>query len=293
MLASKRPDVRCRLIEEADIDSVVDCLRRGFPYRLRTYWARAMERMSTRPAIDDFPRYGYLLEVAGDVVGVILLIYSRQEEAAGSSGVRCNLSSWCVDKKYRGYALVLHATAVKRKDVTYVNVSPAPHTRRAIEVGQFKRFCEGQIVFAPILSASRRNVRVTTFAMEAPESALLSQGEREILAEHARLGCRALVCVKDDAAYPFVFQRRAAFHRLVPCQQLIYCRAMDEFVQFAGPIGRYLLLRTWPVFLADANGPVKGLVGKYFADYGPKYFKGPAPPRLGDLSYTELVILGP
>ena len=111
--------------------------------------------------------------------------------AAGSSGVRCNLSSWCVDKKYRGYALVLHATAVKRKDVTYVNVSPAPHTRRAIEVGQFKRFCEGQIVFAPILSASRRNVRVTTFAMEAPESALLSQGEREILAEHARLGCRA------------------------------------------------------------------------------------------------------
>jgi len=80
MLASKRPDVRCRLIEEADIDSVVDCLRRGFPYRLRTYWARAMERMSARPAIDDFPRYGYLLEAAGGVVGVILLIYSRQEE---------------------------------------------------------------------------------------------------------------------------------------------------------------------------------------------------------------------
>jgi hypothetical protein len=68
---------------------------------------------------------------------------------------------------------------------------------------------------------------------------------------------------------------------------------MDEFVQFAGRIGRYLLLRTWPIFLADANGPINGLVGKYFADYGPKYFKGPVPPRLGDLSYTELVILGP
>src|ERR1700722_6790784 len=209
MLASKRPDVRCRLIEEADIDSVVDCLRRGFPYRLRAYWARAMERMSTRPAIDDFPRYGYLLEAEGGVVGVILLIYSRQEDAAGSFGVRCNLSSWCVDKKYRGYALVLHATAVKRKDVTYVNVSPAPHTRRAIEAGRFKRFCDGQIVFAPLLSAARRDISVMAFAADAPESALLSQSEREILTEHAALGCRALVCIRKGVAYPFVFQRRA------------------------------------------------------------------------------------
>jgi hypothetical protein len=292
MLASKRQDVRCRLIAETDVDAVIDCLRRGFPYRLRAYWARAMARMAERPALEGFPKYGYLLEDAGGVVGVILLIYSRHDDAAGS-GVRCNLSSWCVDKKYRGYAVVLHATAVKREDVTYVNVSPAPHTRRAVEAVRFKRFCDGQIVFAPILSPARRNIRVVSFAAEAPESALLSPSEREILAEHAHLGCRSLVCVEGGVAYPFVFQRRAAFHRLVPCQQLIYCRSMDELVQCAGSIGRYLLLRAWPIFLADANGPVNGLVGKYFAEYGPKYFKGPAPPRLGDLSYTELVILGP
>jgi hypothetical protein len=292
MLASKRSDVRCRLIEDGDIDSVVDCLRRGFPYRLRSYWARALERMSQRPAIEDCPKYGYLLESSNGVVGVILLIYSQRAGPAGTS-IRCNLSSWCVDKEFRGYAVVLHATAVKRKDVTYVNVSPAPHTRRAIEAVRFKRFCEGQIVFAPVLSPSRGKVRVTSFAEDAPEAALLSQSEREILIEHAALGCRSLVCVKDGVAYPFVLQRRSAFHRLVPCQQLIYCRSMEEFVQCAGSIGRYLLLRAWPIFLADANGPVSGLVGKYFAEYGPKYFKGPFPPRLGDLSYTELVILGP
>jgi hypothetical protein len=53
------------------------------------------------------------------------------------------------------------------------------------------------------------------------------------------------------------------------------------------------LLRAWPIFMADANGPVPGLVGKYLAEHGPKYFKGPVQPTLGDLSYTELVILGP
>ncbi|WP_246731614.1 hypothetical protein [Methylocapsa sp. S129] len=248
--------------------------------------------MSKRPAIEDFPRYGYLLEAPSGVVGVLLVIYSRRTGAAGES-IFCNLSSWCVDLEFRSYAVVLHAVAVKRKDVTYINVSPAAHTRRAIEAVRFKRFCDGQIVFAPILSTWRSNVRVAAFAADAPESTLLSESERAILAEHAALGCRALVCVKDGVGYPFVLQRRAAFHRLIPCQQLIYCRSMDEFVFFAGAIGRYLALRAWPIFLADANGPVLGLIGKYFAGYGPKYFKGPVPPSLGDLSYTELAILGP
>jgi len=292
MLASKRSDVRCRLIEDDDFDSVVACLRRGFPYRRKAYWARALERMSKRAPIEDYPRYGYVLESARQIVGVILVIYSRVGGPDGER-IRANLSSWCVDKEFRSFAPILHAVAVKRKEVTYLNVSPAVHTRLGIEALGFRRFCEGQILFAPALSAPAQGVRVAAFAPDAPESALLSPGEREILADHAALGCRALVCVKDGIAHPFVLQRRADFHRLIPCEQLIYCRGMDEFVSFAGSIGRHLLTRAWPIFVADANGPVPGLVGKYFAGYGPKYFKGPHPPRLGDLAYTELAILGP
>jgi hypothetical protein len=121
----------------------------------------------------------------------------------------------------------------------------------------------------------------------------LPDRDRTVLAEHAALGCRAFICVEDGVAHPFVLQRRTAFRRLLPCQQLIYCRSFDEFVAFAGSLGRHLLLRAWPIFIADANGPVPGLIGKYFAERGPKYFKGPIQPALGDLSYTELVILGP
>jgi hypothetical protein len=291
MPTSRTPDVRCRLIGDPDIDAVVDCLRRGFPYRRRAYWVRALARMAQRQDLAGFPRYGFLLEAEGKVVGVLLAIYSRIEGPVGES-VRCNLSSYCVDIGYRGFAPLLHVVTVKRKEVTYLNISAAEHTRTGIEALKFKRYCDGQIMFAPILSPRRQGVRVTPFAANAPEAALLPEGEREILAEHAALGCRALVCVENGNAYPFVLQRRAAFHRLIPCQQLIYCRSMDEFVLFAGAIGRYLLLRTWPIYVADANGPVAGLVGKYFAGYGPKYFKGPVTPRLGDLSYSELVILG-
>jgi hypothetical protein len=292
MPATKTPGVRCRQIEAADTDSVVDCLRRGFPRRRRAYWVRALARMAERSAIADFPKFGFVLESERGVVGVILVIYSRHAGPERET-IRCNLSSWCVDKDYRGYAMALHAMAVKRKDVTYLNISPAAHTRRGVEALGFKRFCTGQIVFAPILSARRPGVRVAAFAADAPESALLPESERAILAEHAALGCRALVCVENGVAYPFVVQRRAAFHRLVPCQQLIYCRSMDQFVYFAGPIGRYLWWRAWPIFLADATGPKPGLVGKYLAERGAKYFKGREPPALGDLTYTELAILGP
>jgi hypothetical protein len=54
----------------------------------------------------------------------------------------------------------------------------------------------------------------------------------------------------------------------------------------------FLLRRGLPLVILDANGPVRGLVGKYFDQTMPKYFKGPEPPRLGDLAYTETALFG-
>jgi hypothetical protein len=292
MPGSTRSEVRRRLIEDADLPAVVDCLRRGFPTRRGAYWVRALDRMARRPPIDDAPKYGHLLETPAGIVGVLLVIAARRHGAAGAT-VRCNLSSWCVDPPYRALAPFLHAAAVRDSSVTYLNVSPAPHTLAGIEALKFERYSDGQFLFVPLLSPRRRGVRVAGFADASPEAALLPEDERALLADHAALGCRALICLDAGAAHPFVFQRRAAFHRLLPCQQLIYCRGLDELARFAGAIGRHLALRGWPLFLADANGPIPGLVGRYFAGRGPKYFKGPVRPALGDLAYTELVILGP
>jgi hypothetical protein len=246
--------------------------------------------MSQRAAIDDYPRYGYALETSGKIVGVILLIYSRRNSEAGSH-ICCNISSWCVDPEYGACAILLHMAAVGRKEVTYLNISPAAHTRRTIEALGFQRFSNGQILSTPALSAYERDVRVHAFAWDRAEMGL-SEAEREILAEHAALGCDAVVCVKNGAAYPFVFRRRRILH-FIPCAHLIYCRGLAEFLRFAGPLGRYLLLRSGPFCIVDALGTVGGLMGKYFPERNPKYFKGSVSPRVGDLSYTELVVFGP
>ena len=88
--------VRCRLIEESDIEALVHLLARQFQGRPAAYWSRAFERLAARPVIGEYPRFGYMLEYAGAPVGVLLMVFS-QVKAGADSYVRCSLSSWCVD----------------------------------------------------------------------------------------------------------------------------------------------------------------------------------------------------
>jgi hypothetical protein len=220
------------------------------------------------------------------VVGVILLLFSRR-----GSEVHCNLSSWCVDPDYRGYALALPMNGVRRKGVTYTNISAAPHTRQGIEAMGFKLFSEGLFVFAPSLTRGRRGARVVSYGDDAPEAALLDPGERQILAEHAALGCRALIGVCGGRAVGFVLQSRP-LRNVVACERLIHCGSLGDLADFAGAIGRHLLKRGVFFCLIDASGPAPGLVGKFLGNREPKYFKGPAAPAPGDLAYSELVLLG-
>jgi hypothetical protein len=85
---------------------------------------------------------------------------------------------------------------------------------------------------------------------------------------------------------------RRLIRKIIPCFQLAYCRDISDFVHFARPLGRYLALHGRPLVMMDANGPVEGMVGGYFEGVRPKYFKGPNPPRLGDLAYTETSLFG-
>jgi hypothetical protein len=293
MTVGRPNQVKCRQIEDRDRDGVAELLARGFAARPRAYWAIALERMARRPTIADYPRYGHLLESNGRIVGVLLQLYFRRGEG-DRAAVYCNLSSWCMDPEFRSFAVMLNSAATSRKEVTYLNVSPAPHTRPGIEALGFRRYCEGQLVCLPALSGTRRpGVRIVAFAPGRPEVSLLSSYERDILAGHAALGCRSLIAATDGEAHPFVFVKRKVIRRLIPCEQLVYCRDVADFIACAGALGRYLLARGGVFCIVDANGPLPGLVGRYLAGNGPKYFKGPAAPSLGDLSFTELTILGP
>lgn len=284
--------LRCREVGERDIESIVDLLTRGFVVRSRDYWVLALDRLMRHPTPPGLPKLGYLLEHDGIPVGVVLLIFSVVPGGAASV-LRCNVSSWYVEPAFRSFASLLVLRALKHKHVTYMNISPAPHTRATIEAQGFSRYCNGQLLALPIFSGKSPEISVQGIgSIPRPDDEALA-AEFDLLKTHADLGCVCLWCTSGGRAYPFAFLPRRIAKGLIPVVQLVYCRDHEDFVRFSRPIGRYLTARGWPLVLMDTPGPIRGLFGKYFAGNGPKYFKGPNPPRLGDLAFTEGILFGP
>jgi hypothetical protein len=284
------PSIRCRQIAESDVAGIIALLARGFPARSLQFWQRALEHLGQHEPPPGLPKYGYLLESGGAPVGTLLLICSTSH-TDGKLSARCNLSSWYVDPAFRSYAPLLVSRALSHKDVTYLNVSPAPHTWPIIEAQGFVRYCDGVFVAIPVLSGLFGQSDVRILDPNTQPAAAFDPFEQEILRRHAELGCISLWCVTAERAYPFVFRSRRV-KKVLPCAQLIYCRDIADFVRFAGPIGRYLARRGMPIVILDANAPIAGLIGSYRRGSMPKYFRGPQRPRLGDLAYTEYAVMG-
>ena len=222
-------------------------------------------------------------------MGVILLIFSSIH-VNGEPKIRCNVSSWYVEPAYRGYAAMLVSRAMRYKHITYFNITPASRTVPILEAQGYVRYCAGRFVSVPALSAWSSGSRVKMVDLETCPCEDLPSSEIELLLAHAKYGCASLACSSGDRRHPFVFVLGRKFG-LVPYAYLAYCRDLEDFVRFAGPLGRFLARRGFPVVVLDANGPVRGLIGRYFANF-PKYFKGPDQPRLGDVAYSERAMFG-
>ncbi len=293
-MTALRPQIRCREIGEADLNSVADLLTRGFDGRPRDYWMQGLLRQAARPVPQGYPRFGYLLDHDGFPVGVLLLLYSLRP-CDGELAIHCNLSSWYVEPAFRNYATMLTKIAQRHKEVTYFNISAATSTWPIVEAQGFRAYCRGLYVSFPLMSRPERDVTVDIVAADATAVDGLPPVEVELLARHAAFGCLSLVCRTTAGIVPFVFQpMRIRRGRIaVPVMQLIYCRDTADYVACAGAIGRTLFSRGKISVALDANGPIDGVAGFYTEKRGRKYFKGPHRPRLGDLTDTELVLYGP
>lgn len=293
MPMSSRASVRRRLITDADLEAVAGLLSGGFRLRPKSYWRRGLARLADRAVPDGYPRFGYLIESDGRVVGVLLTIFSAIE-SGGMPTIRCNLSSWYVEPAFRGHATLLLSYALKDRSVTYINVSPAPNTWSTIAVQGFRPYGTGKRLVVPALSRSAETVRIARIGEAGPSAnAMLPRAERDVLDDHSRWGCLSLVVQEDDGCHPFVLARHRVWHRLVPTMHLVYCRDIADFTRFAGPLGRYLLIRGMPSVLVDATATTERLVGRAIGRDRSRYVRGPCPPAPGDLAYTEGVFFGP
>jgi hypothetical protein len=286
--------VRCREIRESDVEAIAGLLTRGFVGRSREYWIQGLRRQAFRAVPEGYPRFGYMLDDDGTPVGVLLLIYTARGNGEATA-IQCNLSSWYVDPAYRNYAPLLTKVAQRHKDVTYLNISPAPWTWPIIETQGFQAYCRGLFFSVPLLSRVRRWTSVEVIAPLTKQIEGLDATETELLTRHARYNCLSLVCRTPQGTFPFILQPVRIRRGWIapPAVRLIYCRKAAEFAACAGAIGRLLLRLGKISVIIDCNAPVDGLTGIYTERRGRKYFKGPHRPRLADLTDTELVLYGP
>ena len=286
--------VRCREIRESDIEAVADLLTRGFAGRRRAYWIEGLRRQALRPVPEGYPRFGYMLDHEGLPVGVLLLLYTTREHD-GETAIRCNLSSWYVEPGFRNYAPMLTKIAQRHKEVTYLNISPAVWTWPIIETQGFKAYCRGLFFSLPVLSRPLPEASVETVPPAAKSIDGIGECDAEVLMRHAQYQCLSIVCRTADGTFPFVLQPLRIRKGWIapPAMQLIYCRDVAEYVACAGTIGRFLLRHGKISVVLDANERIPDLAGIYTEARGRKYFKGPHPPRLADLTDTELVLYGP
>lgn len=284
----------CIEISPGDIDAIVDLLARGFPGRSRAYWMQGLIRQGEREIPKGYPRFGYFLKHDGKAVGVLLVLFAATD-FRDTMLVRCNVASWYVDPPFRGHAPRLARAALRFKDVTYINVTPAASTWPLVEKLGFSAYCKGLLFSLPALSEAAQGAEIRIVTADSGHLDGLSEGEIKLLKHHASYGCLSLVVKTPNAgSSPFILTPYRVRHGTIPlpAMQLIFGRRVEEFVRCAGVIGRLLLRRAKPVVVLDANGPVDGLTGYYTEARGRKYFRGPHLPALVDLAETELVLYG-
>ncbi len=290
-----RTQIRCREISEADLDRIADLLTRGFAGRSRDYWMAGLKRQTARRDVPQgYPRFGYMLDHGGVPVGVLLLLYTLRP-CDGELAIHCNLSSWYVEPAFRNYAPMLTRIAQRHREVTYFNISPARWTWPIVEAQGFRAYCKGLFFSFPLLSRPAPGMTVEIIPADATEIEGLRASEVELLARHAAYGCLSLVCRTADDVKPLVLLPMRIRRGWIspPAMQLIYCRAVADYIACAGTIGKLLLRQGKISVYFDANAPAEGVAGFYTEKRGRKYFKGPHQPRLADLSDTELVLYGP
>ena len=283
--------IRCRQINSSDFEGVANLLAAGFRRHDRRYWLDVLQYLGDRKAPDGFPRYGYMLASGTRVVGVLLLIFATLQNR-----VRCNLSSWYVEQDFRALAPLLVSPVLKCKQVTFLNIWPATNTWSTIEAMGFDRLSGGVFLCAPALSARSIGAKIVLIGDSVRPEGYVPQCEVELLQDHERRGCLSILCHTREDVYPFIFRRRLIRHgfkySLIPCAQLIYCRDLEGFGRLAGPIGRFLAIRGMPLVLVGANAAIPNVIGKYFDNKSPVYYKGPDRPDLGDLLYTDVALFG-
>ena len=132
-----------------------------------------------------------------------------------------------------------------------------------LEAQGFTAFGAGQFKAMSVFCAGPRGARVSAVSAEtAPGDACRRRNHAaaascELMVHQSDLHCREAslsVCVLRRSHEWKSTRVPVSF--ALPHALLVYCRGLEEFVRFAGPLSRFLAWRGMPMVFIESNGPV-------------------------------------
>lgn len=154
---------------------------------------------------------GFMLLDGNVVVGFVGAIAARRQ-VNGKAAVVCNISSWSVHPKYRGWGMALLAEVLRDESLTYTIFTPQPTSWAALLAQRFTPLDSNQIFMPPMLHAETlygSGRPVIDFDPTAVRERLTSQ-QRQIFDDHAPYGCLQLT-VSDGSDHAFLVVKRRTY----------------------------------------------------------------------------------
>lgn len=199
-----RSGPRVRAVGPDDCEPVCHFLEQIFPESgiEAASWRRLFEH-----GWSDHKR-GFVLLDGNAIVGFLGTIVARRQ-VNGEAALVCNLSSWSVHAKYRGWGMALLAALLRDQSLTYTAFTPQPISWAALLAQRSSH----RIVMLPLLHAETLLAHrpVISFDPAAVRARLTSQ-QRQIFDDHAPYDCLQFT-VSDGPDHAYVVVKRRA-HRL-------------------------------------------------------------------------------
>jgi len=277
-----------RQLEHTDLPVVARLLAEGFPRQPLAFWQDRVRAMAQREAPPGTPHFGYGLDVGG-LQGVVLTFGSLHGPAETRQTI-VNISSWTVRPAFRGLAAIeLYRCATNADGMTFSNLSSAARTQKTIKKCGFIERTAGQVIAVGVTRSRGR--RPLIISLNDAERAGLSSERAVMMHDHQARGCLTFCLEGRDRLAPFMFLPRRV-NPGIPVAQIIYCERLSDLTDNSRTVTLEVLKRGFAALLIDASGPIKGLMGRYFPNRAPKYYKGPMPIYAVDHSYSEMIYIG-
>jgi hypothetical protein len=261
-------------------------LRRGFPDRTESYWRDGFEAVSER-AQGDHP-LGFILRRSQQDAGVILTFASNR---GGEGGPVVNLSSWYVDPDSRQLASLMLKSVIRAAG-TYTDFTPTRQVEAINRMLGFERQVDERgLVFLPV-TPRRHEPGATLENFDPAGDYKLDQYSLTMLADHASLGCRALVLKEAGTDWPIVLRTRSV--RGLSIAELVYAevgptlRNISLFKRYL--IRRGIALLAWE-YLSDAPPDLPIVHRRPQPRYVKRTAQASLQPGRIDFTYSELIYL--